>query len=173
LCDPPLTPAGGTLAASSACAGCGVGTAGTLAAGGGGCSAAACDAESLCVGLLSVPLVNFSAAGARSALLRAALPPLLAPRAAAAAAAAAAPPLLSVSMSAVAAGMGLVGLLLLLALGVVRSRGGAAASLVTSCLKRVDAFSLRPPAAEGEGPRQRTAVLGGIFTLMGVLTLTT
>ena len=40
----------------------------------------------------------------------------------------------------------------------------AAPSVRAALLKRVDAFSLRPPRCEGEPPTLRAAALGGVFT---------
>ncbi len=131
----------------------------------------------MCPGLLSLPLVNFSAGaggGARAAAVWAAAPPLLGAPAGGAggsdgAAGGAAPPSPSVTtMYAGGAGMGVL-LLFVLVLACTRRCPAAGVSL----LKRVDAFSLRPPRCEGEPPTLRAAALGGVFTLMGVLTLTT
>jgi hypothetical protein len=170
-CDAPLTPALGALATSLSCAGCGAGTAGSPL-GAGGCSPAGC-AGMVCPGLLSLPLVNFSAGasgGARAAAAWAAAPPLLGGGGGGAAAGGAAPP--SPSMSTAYAGGALVSALFLLALCLACTRA-CSAGAGTALLKRVDAFSLRPPRREGEPPTLRAAALGGVFTLMGVLTLTT
>ena len=168
-CDAPLAPAEGVLAASLSCAGCGGGSAGAPLSG--GCSPAGCEGM-VCPGLLSLPLVNFSAGAggsSRAGAAWAAAPPLLAPAGGAEAAGSALAP--SASMATVFAGGTLVGALLILALVVSCTRLCPAPS--TALLKRVDAFSLRPPLREGEPPTLRAAALGGVFTLMGVLTLLT
>ncbi len=169
VCDAPLAPSGGTLNASTSCVGCGAGSAG--APKGAGCSAAGCATGMVCPGLLSIPLVNFSAGvggSSRAAAAWASAPPLLPPSGSVGAPTTAPP---SASMTTVYTGGALVCALTLLAflLACTRACPATGASLLT----RLDAFSLRPPLHDGEGPFQRPTPLGGVFTLMGVLTLCT
>ena len=183
LCQPPLVPSDdvGGLAASTACKGCAPGTSGTPAAGG---ACAKCPTGQLCPGLLSRPLLNFSAAssssgsaGARRLAVSAREAQLwggssacrkLAPAPPAPGASASA---LSDPLKALIAGAALVSALLACAFLAVRmSRSEGAAFRL---LRVVDTYKMAHAVEEGESPIRRATVPGGLFTVMALASLLT
>ena len=183
LCPPPLSAAEGLpLALAKGCVGCRGGTSGSLAAG-----CLPCPIGKLCPGLTSRPLYNFSGSegqwdaavrgGRRTAVavgLWAACPPLLLQPPLAPATASTLQQTMSLNFSStnartVVAGLAFICLVLLLLLAYCCWR--RIRNPFETAAKFFDSYALRHQVPEGSAPEKRTTPMGGIFTLLALLTI--